>query len=798
MRTRCPGGSRLRGRRRGRPASLSAARHAAGLAPHAAHHAALERQHGAAAERDQQTPRIDEALQLGESAPADTPGDVCGLRRRAETRSRAALLERHRAPRLGDPLNLLGELQIDVAVKQNVVPVPQPAGADVLVPDIDIRYVPLIERVARPADRVGVGPGYPQSKPRHGGGMARHVRNRAGARKIQSLPGRRCAQRSGQTRLRGEDPGPGRVIGAIHAERPLGDRDPESGQLVARLEQPLLSGVFQQVHRTAARHLTLRMRRGGECREVCRAYLRIRRRDRRQMIVGRQLPGNVVVGLAAVLGVVLGRQQVYRVVAVRLVESHDVGACREPAFLEGEVRRRTVHLDALRQQSRNELRNARRVTLPIGNQEREWRFIEAAVVGMQRLEIVIPQQALRLLRAVIERREHRGLVVVDVVARRPGKALRLRRRQGPIPLDAALVSRLLGDEGLGGAIAVGLVAATIGVVIGRDCIQVQVRKVVAEIPGPHARHAERRQRLHFMEAQLEAFGVGEWIDMLVDGAGAIPGHQQRHTLVQVVDHLWMPLLEHAEDGFGGLVYLLVRVAVDVHERILRPVGRRLPRQLRQIRLAFEVTVEPLDLLVASVGIRDRVDQHHQILANAPDHRLLRHGEPVGEFQHRLGRAGLVRVQCRVEIVNRAGTRHDTLGRSGVGAARIRQRGSRGSQPLQLLDALFVRHREQHDVAAFLGAPDREQAHARGRAGERATVRVGGRGIHQLACRARDAVQKSPRRNHSRGRRQIGDPGREKARLGRRLRDLLDRAGLGCIGSAGLRTQHARGERNQAQ
>src|ERR1700731_2463811 len=36
MRTGCPGRSRLRGRRGGGPASLSAARHAAGLAPHAA------------------------------------------------------------------------------------------------------------------------------------------------------------------------------------------------------------------------------------------------------------------------------------------------------------------------------------------------------------------------------------------------------------------------------------------------------------------------------------------------------------------------------------------------------------------------------------------------------------------------------------------------------------------------------------------------------------------------------------------------------------------------------------------
>src|SRR5256885_3019283 len=40
-------------------------------------------------------------------------------------------------------------------------------------------------------------------------------------------------------------------------------------------------------------------------------------------------------------------------------------------------------------------------------------------------------------------------------------------------------------------------------------------------------------------------------------------------------------------------------------------------------------------LVAPVGIRDRVDQHHQILAYAPDHRLLRYRQPIGQLQHRL-------------------------------------------------------------------------------------------------------------------------------------------------------------------
>src|SRR5256885_3779594 len=46
-------------------------------------------------------------------------------------------------------------------------------------------------------------------------------------------------------------------------------------------------------------------------------------------------------------------------------------------------------------------------------------------------------------------------------------------------------------------------------VVGRDRIQVQMREVIAEVPGPYTRHPECGQCLNFMEAQLEAFGVSE-------------------------------------------------------------------------------------------------------------------------------------------------------------------------------------------------------------------------------------------------------------------------------------------------
>ena len=48
----------------------------------------------------------------------------------------------------------------------------QLAGADVLVAHVDVRNVALVERIAHPADRVGVGPRHPQPQARRPGAHA--------------------------------------------------------------------------------------------------------------------------------------------------------------------------------------------------------------------------------------------------------------------------------------------------------------------------------------------------------------------------------------------------------------------------------------------------------------------------------------------------------------------------------------------------------------------------------------------------------------------------------------------------
>ena len=160
--------------------------HTARLAAHAAHQPALEGQHGAVAERDEQSAGSHKLLQLGKSGVADAPGDVVGRGRSAQTRRGSGLLEGHRRPGLVEALDLLGEFKIHVSVQHDVVLVLQPAGTNVLIAHVDVRNVTLIERVARPTNGVGVRPRHPQTQPRHRRLVLRHPRHRVGADKIEA------------------------------------------------------------------------------------------------------------------------------------------------------------------------------------------------------------------------------------------------------------------------------------------------------------------------------------------------------------------------------------------------------------------------------------------------------------------------------------------------------------------------------------------------------------------------------------------------------------------------------------
>ena len=161
---------------------------------------------------------------------------------------------------------------------------------------------------------------------------------------------------------------------------------------------------------------------------------------------------------------------------------------------------------------------------------------------------------------------------------------------------------------LGGAVAEGLVAAADGIVVHGQRVQIELGEGLAEIPGPHPGHAEAGHGLHFVKAQFQHFVEGDRIDVGVVRAGAVPGHEQRDALMQVMNHRRMPVEEHPCHGLRGFERQLVRVAVAVHEGVFRPVGRRTAGQRGRIRLALEIAVEPLHHLVAAVGIEHRIDR----------------------------------------------------------------------------------------------------------------------------------------------------------------------------------------------
>ena len=95
------------------------------------------------------------------------------------------------------------------------------------------------------------------------------------------------------------------------------------------------------------------------------------------MIMCGQLPGNVVVGLAAVFRIVLRREQIHRVVSIGLVETHDVSAGGIVAILQFQFLLCAAYLNVLTHQAANHLRDARAVALTVGNQKRIRWFVQA-------------------------------------------------------------------------------------------------------------------------------------------------------------------------------------------------------------------------------------------------------------------------------------------------------------------------------------------------------------------------------------------------------------------------------------
>jgi hypothetical protein len=70
-------------------------------------------------------------------------------------------------------------------------------------------------------------------------------------------------------------------------------------------------------------------------------------------------------------------------------------------------------------------------------------------------------------------------------------------------------------------------------------------------------------------------------------------------------------------------------------------------------ISTKAYLEPLDLLIASVGIGHGIDEDDEVFANVPDHRLLGSRQAIGELEDRLGGTGFVGVDRGVEVIDYA-------------------------------------------------------------------------------------------------------------------------------------------------
>ena len=209
----------------------------------------------------------------------------------------------------------------------------------------------LVEGVADPADRVGVGPRHPEAR---GAARARRAAPRRGPRRRSTKSRRELvrdgAQRGGETVLAGkiQEPAGYSAPPARNARSAISTL--KAGESVARGEQRLLARVLQQEDGPGAGDAARGLRRLAQGRRQ-RPRLSPTASaigDRLEAVVGGKRPRDVVVGLAADPSGSAGAvEQVDRVVAVGLVEPHHVRARRELALLADAAARWRAHLDAL-------------------------------------------------------------------------------------------------------------------------------------------------------------------------------------------------------------------------------------------------------------------------------------------------------------------------------------------------------------------------------------------------------------------------------------------------------------------
>ena len=566
------------------------------------------------------------------------------------------------------------------------------------------------------------------------------------------------------------DERPARELLPASLERLLGALEIRLRQAIAQRHDRVVRVMVDREHRTGAHNAALGANLAGHALHRRVQNLRIGHTDGLRVEPFRERPARVVVRvlLRVVRAPVLVVEQRVRDARVRLVHSDDVRAGRERsrrgrrasacgircgtrrgAVGPGSPRRRTCRgargnrhrerrcrtrdLDGLLLHDAQELRLCAGTPI-VGREHVRGRALGARLRHRPlALLIEVLEELPPVVREIAQRDEQPCLLVVVVVPERPPDLGQRRILSIPRP------RRLLRGQGslhrLGRtAVAERLVEAADAVVRRRDEHQVPRRPRVERAVREHAGHAEPRHLLHVVPAdQLPLVGQQRVDPRVVRAVADRVVVEVRHRLMQVVQHLRLPVDVGVEDILRQLERHPHRVAVVVVRDVLAPVEE----WRRGLARPLHAPVEEIHDAVASVDLDDGGDERDEVVADVPDVLALVDGEAVGELHQRRRRACFRGVDRPGDVVHRRRVGRDLLGHLVIHVDRawIRE--------LRELGLVLVEPRQQRlggdgdgdHLAPLFRLADRVDLHARARLLEHAHVVVDLLRVRQLGRRA---------------------------------------------------------------
>ena len=301
----------------------------------------------------------------------------------------------------------------------------------------------------------------------------------------------------------------------------------------------------------------------------------------------------------------------------------------------------------------------------------------------------------------------------------------------------------------------------------RPGIEIAVRKNTRHAELGHVRNVARANHLPFVRQQrIDPRVVRPVANRVVV--------KIRHRLVQIVQHLRVPVHVGVHHVFRKLQRHAHGVAVVVVRHVLAPINQRRIKILRMRQMPF-VNVHHA---VAPIHFHHRRDQRDHAVANFFYVRAFVHRQPVRKFHQRGRRAGFRRMNCSGNVVNRNSLRDDFVGFRVVQLqrARIAELRQLGAVFFQLFQILFGRNRHRDHLAAFFRRSNRKNFHARAGLLQHPHVFVHVFRVRQNSRRARHVAQHRFRRRNIFRCRQIVHQRRSEKRL-RRVLLHLRRVGL---------------------